>query len=115
MLTLKRMSAWTEEEKAQDLERCFEKWEDLKQCFRFLLEKAYQEVEYEKEMAMESPRRMVDGFLADFIPRLDYLFSLFIVSKPAYGERYGYFLERVKPILDDYVKLNNEFNSNKLF
>ncbi len=110
------MSAnWNDAEKADELDRCFQRWQSVKECFKFLLEKTALEVDYEKEMDIESPRRMVPGFLEDFTVRLNHAFSLFIVRKPFYGEPYHDFNDRLRPVFDDYVRLNDEFNSNKLF
>lgn len=115
VLSEKRMSVnWNDSEKADELDRCFQKWQSLKECFKFLLEKTSLEVDYEKEMDIENSRRMVPGFLEDFTVRLNHVFSLFIVRKPFYGEPYHDFVDRLRPILDDYVRLNDEFNSNRL-
>ncbi len=94
------------------LRRCYESWNSIKQCFIHLREKV--DMEMVHELNAVEPRRMIEGFLLDFSPRLTDLYNQFFISIPRSGEEFSDYFNRIKPILDDYVKLSDEFNANRI-
>jgi len=56
--------------------------------------------------------KMKEGFLDSFMPRLKHCFLLFMDRKPEYGEERHDFVERMRPVHDEYMRLREEFHAN---
>ena len=89
----------------------------LQTHFRILLDKVLDEVFYESVTRANDPGlplRVREGFLDGFLTRLNRLYDGFLSQNPTYGENCESFVERLKPIFDEYLLLREEFFVNMI-
>ena len=108
----------TEEEKVEAFELNNSQFESLKLNFIFLLDKFQDEARYASFTRCNDPTlpiRMREEFWASgFFGRLDSLYERFLILQPVFGIDRDSFIASIRPIIDGYYQLREEFYANMI-
>ena len=83
-----------------------ERWEDLRECISFL------RARFDERILFSDRKEMDAAYVSDFSSRLACLFNKFMIVRPILGEDYSDFVNKMRPILDEYKALDAEFKNN---
>ena len=106
----------TEEEKVEAFELNNSQFESLRLNFIFLLDKFQDEARYASFARLDDPmlpiRIREEFWNSGFFGRLDSLYERFLALQPAFGADRESFVASIRPIMDGYNQLRNEFDAN---
>ena len=92
-------------------------FDNLQTHIKVLLDKVLDEVKYKSVTRFnnpELPMRVREGFLTGFHARLERLYSVFLSQYPSYGDDRETVVVRMRPIIDEYIQLREEFFINMI-
>ena len=108
----------TEEEKVEAFELNNSHFESLKLNFTFLLDRFQDEARYASFTRFNDPtlpiRIREEFWVSGFFGRLDSLYERFLTLQPVFGVDRDSFIANIRPIVDGYYQLREEFYANMI-
>ena len=108
----------TEEEKVEAFELNNSQFESVKLSFIFLFDKFQDEARYDSFTRFNDPtlpiRIREEFWVSGFFGRLDSLYERFLALEPIFGDSRESFISNIRPILDGYNQLREEFYANMI-